>query len=360
MIRKIKIFFCVLVFFISCKKDKSEIADKVNSQTPYVFVLPESLPNVIPNIQNNPTTNEGVLLGRHLFYEKKLSSDFSKSCSSCHVQENAFSDPNKFSVGVNGQLGHRNSMSIQNLMWNRSLFWDLRASTLEQQAGVPITDPIEMNSTWEDVTFNLSSDEDYKSMFYNAFGSELIDSVSVTNALAQFMRTLISGDSKFDRYLRGDPGVQLSDLEEEGMNIFSTEGNVNGTGGDCFHCHNSVDGLFQSQEAHNNALDQTFTDLGLGEISGYYGDNGKFKVPSLRNLEYTAPYMHDGRFSTLEEVIDHYNTGGHFSPTVSPFMKNIDEGLHLSDRQKQALIAFLKTLSDQDFVSNPNFSNPKG
>ena len=197
-------------------------------------------------------------------------------------------------------------------------------------------------------------------MFNNAFGSEIIDSITVTNALAQFMRTMISGNSKYDKYLRGDPGVQLSDLEEEGMDIFSREGSVNGTGGDCFHCHNSVDGLFQSQEAHNNALDATFTDLGLGGVSGYYGDNGKFKVPSLRNVEFTAPYMHDGRFSTLEEVIDHYNSGGHFSTTVSPFMKNIDEGLHLSISQQQALIAFLKTLSDQEFISNSAFSNPKG
>ena len=356
----IKIFFCSLILFISCKKEKNEVIDDASSQTSYVFDVPEGLPNYIPSIENNPTTSEGVLLGRHLFYENKLSSDFSKSCSSCHLQENAFSDPNQFSAGVNGQLGHRNSMAIQNLMWNRSFFWDLRASSLEKQAGEPIINPLEMNSNWEDVIVNLSSDEDYKTMFIDAFGSEIIDSVSITNALAQFMRTLISGDSKFDKYLRGEPGVQLTDLEEEGMGMFSREGNVNGTGGDCFHCHNSVDGLFQSQEPHNNALDATFTDLGLGAITGYYGDNGKFKVPSLRNVEFTAPYMHDGRFSTLEEVIDHYNSGGHFSTTVSPFMENIDEGLNLSDHQKQALIAFMKTLSDNEFISNPEFSNPKG
>ena len=297
-------------------------------------------------------TEEGVALGKKLFFDKILSGDTTISCASCHNPQNAFTDKEALSKGVNGRLGNRNSMPLFNLAWNfdERFAWDGKEESLEIQAFEPVTNPIEMHANWTQVAQKLKAHPEYPSLFARAFGSNEIDSTKVVMALAQFQRTLISGNSKFDRYLQGE--LTLSAEEENGFAIFMDE-----TKGDCFHCHGSNNNpLWTDNKFHNNGLDETFTDVGLGAVTGDPNDNGKFKSPSMRNLLFTAPYMHDGRFSTLEEVIDHYSEGLKNSATIDPLMKKVNEGgVGLTTQEKAALKAFLLTLTDTDFVNNPMF-----
>ena len=296
---------------------------------------------------NNPMTVEGVTLGKKLFHDKILSADGTQSCASCHFQAAGFSDTNRFSEGIDGSFGDRNASTIVNAGWNTSNFWDGRATTLEDQAFGPVVNPIEMNNSWQNVENTLNANTTYKDLFKKTFNIDDIDSTHVVMAIAQFERTLISANSKYDKYLRNE--IQLSPSELNGLVIFNTEK------GDCFHCHSTdmfIDNLF-----HNNGLDaEPFTDLGLAKVTGIDSDNGKFKTPTLRNIEFSAPYMHDGRFSTLEQVVEHYNSGGKYSTTVDPLMKKLGVGLQLTEQEKQDLIAFLKTLSDTEFLNNPDFT----
>ena len=198
-----------------------------------------------------------------------------------------------------------------------------------------------MNDTWSNVENKLNANPEYVLLFKQAFNIDYIDSTHVVMAISQFERTLISVNSKFDNYLRGT--VQLTPSELNGYAIFNSEK------GDCFHCHGTQ--MFMDNDFHNNGLDEEpFTDLGLGEVTNIASNNGKFKTPTLRNIEFSAPYMHDGRFATLEDVIEHYNSGGKYSSTVDPLMKKLGIGLQLTNQEKQDLIAFLKTLSDSDFI----------
>jgi cytochrome c peroxidase len=265
-----------------------------------------------------------------------------QACASCHLQSAAFSDPNQFSTGIDGLIGDRNASAIINVGWNNNLNWDGSAISLEEQAFEPITNPIEMNDTWINVENKLNADGEYPTLFKNAFNIDYIDSNHVVMAIAQFERTLISANSKFDKYLRGE--TQLTASELGGYAIFNSEK------GDCFHCHGTQ--MFMDNLFHNNGLDpEPFTDLGLGKITNNASDNAKFKTPTLRNIEFSSPYMHDGRFSTLEEVVEHYNSGGEYSLTVDPLMKKLGVGLQLTNQEKQDLVAFLKTLSDSDFIT---------
>ncbi len=339
-------FLAILVFFFACDKEETQPTPEPFIPTPYTIEVPTGFPNMdIP--ENNPMTVEGIALGKKLFHEKKLSADETQSCASCHLQSAAFSDTNRFSKGIDGAFGDRNASTIVNAGWNTSNFWDGRAITLEDQAFGPVVNPIEMHNTWEEVEARLNADATYKDLFKKAFEIDRIDSTHIVMAIAQFERTLISANSKYDKYLRNE--VQLSPSELNGYVIFNTEK------GDCFHCHSTdmfVDNLF-----HNNGLDtEPFSDLGLAKVTGIAADNGKFKTPTLRNIEFSAPYMHDGRFSTLQEVVEHYNSGGNYSSTVDPLMKKLGVGLQLNNQEKQDLIAFLKTLSDTDFLSNPDFT----
>ncbi|WP_198659380.1 cytochrome-c peroxidase [Winogradskyella aurantiaca] len=303
------------------------------------------LPPVIP--LDNPQTEEGIALGRRLFFDRILSGDGSQSCASCHQPQLAFSDDNPTSRGIEGELGTRNTMPIFNLAWNYSerFAWDGKELSLERQVLEPVSNPIEMNSDWDEVIDRLNAHPDYPTLFNQAFPNEPISADLVTKAIAQFERTLISANSKFDRYLLGE--VSLTANEENGLNVFMDEAR-----GDCFHCHGSPNNpLWTDNDFHNNGLDATFTDLGLGAITGDPTDNGKFRSPSLRNLAYTAPYMHDGRFDSLEEVIDFYSEGLQASPTIDPLMKKIDQGgVQLTDQDKADLIAFLLTLTDPSFL----------
>jgi len=342
------------VLLVMCEPDPQEPTPDdptPNEPTPYAFNLPAYFPQ-LQQPDSNIATEEGVALGRELFYEKKLSGDNTLSCGGCHFAESGFADPRQFSPGIDGTVGDRNSMAIINLAFQDKLFWDGRDNSLEEQALEPVTNPIEMHEEWPDAIAKIANDPKYPPMFEAAFGDDEVTVARVAKAIAQFERTVISSNSKYDRFIRGE--VSFTPSELRGLDLFNTEV------GDCFHCHGDfatgfqfTDGLF-----HNNGLDSTFTDMGLYNVTGNPNDMAKFKTPTLRNIEYTAPYMHDGRFQTLEEVIEHYNMGGHISATIDPLMKAAGSGRNWTEQQKQDLLNFLLTLSDPDFISNPDFQDP--
>ncbi|GGZ84866.1 cytochrome-c peroxidase [Algibacter mikhailovii] len=345
--------YVLLFLILSCSNDNQEIY----VQTPQPLNIPilfeeNILAPVIPI--NNPQTAEGIALGKKLFFDPILSGDESQACADCHAPEQAFTDVRRFSEGIDGTLGKRNSMPLFNLAWNydEKFFWDGSSFSLEHQAFIPVSDPTEMKNTWTVVEQKLQNHKEYPTLFTQAFGSSKIDSIAVTKAIAQFERTLISSNSKFDQYLLNK--IELTAQELNGFNIFMDEAR-----GDCFHCHGSdKNPLWTDNIFHNNGLDETFIDLGLGNITGDPSDNGKFKTPSLRNLAFTAPFMHDGRFTTIEAVIDHYSEGLKNSETIDPLMKKVDSGgIGLTPQDKADLKAFLLTLTDFEFINNSAFHN---
>ena len=332
------------------------------SQTnPYTVVLPFYI-SQMPIPLNNPLTEEGINLGRFLFWDKNLSRNNTISCGSCHLPSYNFSDSAKYSLGVDGVASNRHAMPLINLAWSSTLFWDGRASSIERQIFEPVPNHIEMDLKWADAVERIKQNPEYVTMFQLAFGSECVDSVRVSFAIAQFLRTMVSFNSKFDKWYTGQ--VQLTPSELSGLELFQKEGGdpevvVGGQfGGDCFHCHGGALDFFTDYQFHNNGIDSILTDQGRATVSGNSIDIGRFKTPTLRNVELSAPYMHDGRFSTLEEVIEHYNSGGHPSPTIDPFMKYVSGGLGLSPQSKTDIINFIKTLTDQEFVNNPKFQDP--
>jgi cytochrome c peroxidase len=348
---------------VSCRPYEPEPRDPQHyAATPYNLVIPPLFPPMdIP--ADNPLTVEGVELGRYLFWEKKLSADGTQSCGSCHLPEHGFSDPNQFSIGITGSVGTRQSMALVNLGWAYNYFWDGRAPSLEVQVLEPISNPIEMNNTWENALEALRAEPIYPPLFNAAFGTPDITQDRAAKAMASFLRTMISADSKFDRERAGT--YTFTPLEEAGFNLFLMEGGTNPNtgqpwgGADCFHCHGPAGMQMGDYLMHNNGLDSEFSaDPGRAAITGNPLDSGKFKTPSLRNIELTAPYMHDGRFATLNEVIAHYNTGGQVSTTIDPFMEAAGGGLFLDELDELALIAFLKTLTDTSFIHNPAFQDP--
>ena len=335
--------------------------------TPYRFSMSAVFP--IPDLpRDNPLTEERVALGEKLFHDPLLSRDGTISCASCHDSKSAFSDPRRYSVGVRNQTGTRQAMPLFNLAWKNSFFWDGRAPSLRAQALMPIQDHGEMDESLSNVVAKLEGragcpqpaadavvlsrrGEDtapYLELFTRAFGSPEVTAEKIGLALEQFMLTLTSSDSRFDRAFRGE--AQLSDDEKRGFELFMTEYDPRRGqfGADCFHCHGGA--LFQSQTFANNGLDAKFSDMGRAKITGKDSDAGKFSTPSLRNIALTAPYMHDGRFATLEEVVAHYSTGVQRSATLDPNLaKHPDGGLHLSKDDQRALVKFLQTLTDDKF-----------
>jgi cytochrome c peroxidase len=348
--------FCLLLSLIifSCKDDEGEqyVATPAPLSIPQLFQDLLSDP-LIPS--TNPQTIEGIALGRKLFYDPILSGDGTQACANCHGPQNTFTDPLQFSIGIDGIAGNRNSMPLFNMAWNfnEKFFWDGRANSIEDQALGPVENPIEMHNTWENAVASLQATSSYPEMFGQAFGTTTIDRTLVSKAIAQFERTLISANSKFDKHLLGVATLTAS--EANGLAIFMDE-----TRGDCFHCHGNPNSpLWTDNTFHNNGLDDVFTDRGLGEFTGDPRDFGLFKSPSIRNLAYSAPYMHDGRFNTLDEVINHYSEGLVFSPTIDPLMKTIAQGgVQLTQADKDDLKAFLLSLSDPSFLTNPDFQNP--
>jgi cytochrome c peroxidase len=320
--------------------------------TPYRFTFSKRFP--MPQLPlDNPLTEEGVELGRRLFHEPLLSINEKQSCASCHQDAGAFAQPGlRFSPGAEGFFGKRNTMPLFNLAWKSSFFWDGRAPSLRAQARVPIEDPIEMHETVTNIAVKLAATAEYPTLFERAFGTSAITPDRIGLALEQFVLTLISCDSRFDRALEGRE--EFTEEEKRGFALFSMEYDPQHDqfGADCFHCHGGS--LFSNGGFANNGLDTTFTDPGLSVVTGVADDEGKFAVPSLRNVAITAPYMHDGRFATLNEVVEHYVSGIKRSATLDPnIAKHPDGGVVLSDDDKKAIVAFLKTLTDRRFTDAP-------
>lgn len=339
----------------SCKKeDKIVDSQLVYNPTPAVAGYPEYVKKYIgdmPQPVDNALTVEGIALGRMLFYEKMLSDNMTMSCATCHKQENAFDDPRPFSEGTNGVFGDRNAMAIINLGWDKHFFWDGRRSSLEGQAHDPVTNPIEMANTWPEVVKRLQNSGKYPDLFFKAFGTKTIDSNLVTKAIAQFERTLVSFNSRFDKYFYQGDSAALTQPEINGLLLFTGKAM-------CNHCH-VTNTLFTDREIRNNGLDDDPADGGLMKFTANAADRGKFKVPTLRNIAVTGPYMHDSRFNTLEEVVDFYSSNvKQGSPNLDEHMPDFGTGINLSSQEKAELVAFLKALTDQDFLTNENFSDP--
>lgn len=297
---------------------------------------------------DNPLTQEGVALGRQLFHDTRLSSG-TQSCASCHAQEHAFADERRFSLGAQQQAGKRNAMPLFNLAWHPAFFWDGRAATLREQVLMPIQDQNEMNETLPNVITKLGADKSITTAFEQAFGSPEITTERIAKALEQFLLTFISQESRFDRATR--KVAELSESEKRGLQLFVTEFDPKRglRGADCFHCHGGT--LFTSQAFANNGLDLSTDDIGRMAVTKNEADRGKFKTPSLRNIARTAPYMHDGRFTTLEEVVEHYSSGVKRGATLDPNLaKHPEVGLRLTTQEKADLVAFLKTLTDEPFT----------
>jgi cytochrome c peroxidase len=327
----------------------------------YTFTYPAYFGNRINVPADNPTTKQGVYLGRVLFYEQKLSTNNTISCGSCHKQQYAFTDPHPFSRGFDGTPTKRNVMSLQNLLWVRNFFWDGRAGSLEQQAAVPLTDMHEMGQPLILSAQKLQQTKNYPALFNAAFGSDTITPDRIVKALSQFERTLISAGSAYDRYLNGK--YKPTSQELNGMALFFNEPEPNGDsrGAGCGHCHGGPKIFNELYE--NNGLDSLPADAGRENITGMQMDFGRFRVVTLRNIALTAPYMHDGRFNTLEEVLEHYNSHVQASPTLSPFVRNNSNQLHgkslmLTGTEMRDIVAFLHMLTDSAFVNNPQFANP--
>ena len=311
--------------------------------------------------QDNPLTKQGVLLGKMLFYDNKLSQGEIQACSDCHRQLDGFSDTLQLSLGVREIEGRRQAMPIFNMAWHSNeFFWDGRADKLRDQALLPIQDEVEMDETLEDVIAKLSAEKDYQDQFMRAFGSEEITAEKMALAMEQFMLSIVSYNSKYDKYLAGE--IELTESEERGRVLYFQEYNPffpDDSGADCQHCHGGNN--FENDQYMNNGLDTDaeFTDLGREEVTLNAADRAKFKVPSLRNIAVTPPYMHDGRFQTLEEVIDHYNEGIKESSTADPTVLNtIQTGLLLTAQDKEDLVNFLHTLTDETFLNNPEYQSP--
>lgn len=327
----------------------------------YTVELPDHFPDLY-NPPDNPMTYDGVQLGRHLFYDPILSADSTMSCASCHDPHLAFTDGKATSIGIDGISGRRSSMSLVNIgFFGNKLFWDGRSPSLEHQAILPVEDPIELHHTWDDLEKSLRASEMYQPLFRKAFGIDNTNEITrelAAKAISQFERIIVSADARIDRERQGKTFFTAE--EQDGFDMFFDDSGSRLPEAECGHCHNFP--LFTTFEFFNNGLDsvdilEDFTDIGLGEVTAYRFDNGKFKAPTLRNIVLTAPYMHDGRFETLEEVMDHYASGGHPSPNVDALVPTIGQ-TGLSEYQKEAIIAFMKALTDTSYLQNPDVLSP--
>ena len=358
-------FVFLVLLSSSCNQPKEEHYQA----TPYQLEIPRFFPNKLNIPADNPLTKEGVALGEKLFYDGRLcgyignTPDSMMSCATCHVRGNAYDVgmnnprfPNGVTHGVTGIPTPHNAMPLFNLVFNHEgYFWNgmihssnpnTKQRTLEDVVIMGITAPHEMNSTVERAVQAIKSDTQYPEMFRKAFGTPEINIDRICKAIAQYIRTLVSANSKFDRYLTGKEN--LTPAERRGYILFVTE-----EGADCFHCHGS-DGnpLFTTNLFYNNGLDGIFNDpRDRFSFTGKEQDRGAYRAPSLRNIEVTAPYMHDGRFKTLDEVLEFYNTGLVNSPYISPLMHKIDQGgTMLTPSQMNDLKVFLLTLTDEEFI----------
>ena len=313
--------------------------------TPIYLETPKGWPKPQYNFTNNPLTEEGFQLGRRLFYDPILSRDSTISCSSCHLQATGFTHVDHgLSHGIDGKIGTRNSMTLINLAWSKDFLWDGGVNHLDVQPLNPITSPIEMDETLEHVVSKLQKKEKYQYIFKEAFGTSKITGQLILKALSQFTVMLKSSNSKYDKVMRKE--TDFSEGEQKGYALFKQH---------CASCHSEP--LFTSNKFENNGLqiDTTLNDFGRMKITHKKEDSLRFKVPTLRNIQFTFPYMHDGRFKTLTEVVKHYNSIQ--KNKIIP--KELAEPMRLSDNDRSDLVAFLKTLTDNEFLFNPRFSYSK-
>lgn len=366
------ILFLALVLLCSCEGGIEEPPHKV---TDYALTVPPFFPTALNIPADNPLTVEGVTLGRYLFYDFRLSgaltAEEGMSCASCHAPSAGFdlgsANPrlqDGRAIGRTGTPTAHNVLPLVNLIFNHEGYgWngsfhpqnaDATRRTIEDIVALTIVDPTEMNSSWEAAIAALKTHPEYPELFRKAFGTEEINKDRICKAIAQFVRTLISSNSKFDRYLRGEESLTPAELR--GYILFTTE-----EGADCFHCHGgSGSPLFTTNQFYNNALDNNFAmNDDRYSVTGDRQDIGAYRAPTLRNIAVSAPYMHDGRFSTLDEVLQFYNQGLQNSPYVHPYMHKINEGgAWLTPAEIVDVKAFLQTLTDESFLHNEQFSNP--
>ncbi len=331
--KRIFLIVCCVSLIIACRKDSAEV-EMVDSGN-VVITLQPPIGFPYPNIpsDNQPTQNR-IDLGKKIFFDPILSRDSTISCGSCHLTNKKFTDGLPVSIGIDGRHALRNSMTILNTAYQPSMFWDGGVPNLEQQVLAPIENPNEMDFDVNQVVQRLIHHPDYPALFQKAY-NQPPSVYTLTRAIACYERTLFTGKSRYDQYLYENNTAALNTSEINGMNIF------NGETGECFHCHGEYN--FTDYSFKNNGLYLVYADSGRARITGNPNDVGKFKVPSLRNVELTAPYMHDGSLPTLESVIDHYNSGGQPHPNKSGLI----QPLNLTVQQKQDLVNFLKTLNDQ-------------
>ena len=332
-----------------------------STPTPYTLDVPDYLPRPILD-EDNPLTVEGIELGRRLFYDKIMGRDSAFACADCHQQERAFTDGRALARGIDGLASPRSSMSLVNLVFNGNGFhWAGEHAKLWEQAIHPVENMLEMDEDWENVLTRLRRSEDYPARFRNVYGIDRagqIEREMVVKAIAQFESTIISADSHFDRVVYQNTEFFTEEEQFGADSLFFVENvPVGALHPGCGHCHNAPS--FGDNQFKNNGLDavatlEDFRDPGRGAVTGSRFDNGKFRSPTLRNIAVTAPYMHDGRFATLEEVVEHYASGGHGVENEDP---NIT-GFPLTERKKAALIAFLNALTDETLLTDERFSDP--
>lgn len=311
------------------------------------FKVPPGFPQPVYTFGGNEVTPERFKLGRALFYETRLSRDNTISCGSCHQQFAAFAHfEHSVSHGIDGLTGTRNSPALFNIAWHPNFMWDGGINHIEVQPLAPITNPIEMDETMGGVISKLKADAVYKQMFNDAYGSELINSQLIFKALALFQSLMISSNSRFDKYMRNEPGGTMSNEELNGLNLVRQK---------CSPCHQEP--LFTDYSFRNNGLpfDTVYNDVGRMKITLDPADSMKYKVPSLRNVGLSGSFMHDGRMNTLQEVLDHYDSGIVPSSTLDPMLSG---GIPLTDQEKSDIIRFLQTLNDYEFISDERFADP--
>ncbi|WP_313808062.1 cytochrome-c peroxidase [Flavobacterium sp.] len=339
------LFLAALLF--GCSTEDSE--DEEYQNIPIAFQVPSNFPPLVYNLSSNPLTEKGFELGKKLFYDGRLASDGLVSCAFCHIQQDAFTHHgHTVSHGVNNAVGTRNAQPIQNLAFQNVFMWDGAANHLDMQAIIPFTSEIEMNGNFTDAVAMMKADQEYRKLFKAAFVNGEVNSANMLKALAQFMIMAVSSNSKFDKYRRGESGGTLSQTEMEGYSVFNQK---------CASCH--ATDLFTDNSFRNNglAVNPAVDDKGRYRVTELEQDKYKFKVPSLRNVEKTAPYMHDGRFFTLDAVLNHYTNGVTNSATLDNSLSNNGVlGIPLTNDEKVKIIAFLKTLTDTEFLTNPQLS----
>ena len=310
-----------------------------------LFPMPEGWPAPAYDFKKNPLSKKKIELGRMLFHDPVLSRDSTISCSSCHLQYTAFTHvDHKLSHGIQNRIGTRNSPALMNLAWAKTFMWDGSVNHLDVQALAPISNPGEMDEDIAHVISKLQYSKKYPALFFEAFGDSAITTEYVLKSLSQFMLTMVSANSKYDRVMHKED--TFTTKEAKGYALFKQN---------CASCH--TEPLFTNMQFENNGLpvDDSLKDIGRMKISRKAADSLKFKVPTLRNIEFSQPYMHDGRFATTQQCINHYRNNVQPGPTVDPLVVG---GISMTDAEASNLAAFLRTLTDSSFITDPRLAEP--